>query len=102
MRKDDNTLGIVSLVLGVLSLMGPGLLLGIPAIVLGSIAIKRNQGEKGLSVTGLVTGIISTVISLFFVGLIIFGIVWGLNHPETQYERRDPPQNEMRFEASRT
>jgi hypothetical protein len=102
-KKNDNTLGIVSLVLGVLSLMGPGLLFGIPAIILGAIAIKRNEGDKGLSITGLVTGIISTVVSLFFVGLIIFGVVWGLNHPEANYDDyRENPQREMQFEASRT
>ena len=98
--KPDNSLAIMSMVFGVVSLSGPGLFFGIPAIIMGSIALKRNQGERGLSITGIVTGIVSTILSLLFVGLIIFGVVWGINHPEYQNDTR--PYPEYRLESSRT
>lgn len=89
--SSDNTLGIVSMVLGVTSLTGPGLLFGIPAIILGSIALKKNQGERVLSMTGLVTGIISTVLSiLVIIGLILL-ISWGEAWYETQPAPQSPP-----------
>jgi hypothetical protein len=94
------SLALLSMIFGVLSLSGPGLLFGIPAIIMGAIALKRNQGDRGLSITGVVTGIVSTVISLLFIGLIIFGIVWGINHPDYMEDTR--PQPEYRLESSET
>lgn len=79
----DNSFAIVSMALGVTSLVGPGLVLGIPAIVLASIALKRNQGERGLSIAGLVTGIISTILSLLFIMGLILLMIWGATLPET-------------------
>lgn len=85
-RSNDSSLGIVSLVLGIISLTGPGLVLGIPAIITGAIALKKKQGDRGLSITGLVTGSVSTVISLLVIALFIFFFIWGLNHPDTMRE----------------
>ena len=45
--KPDSSLAIMSMVFGVVSLSGPGLFFGIPAIIMGSIALKRKQGERG-------------------------------------------------------
>ncbi len=70
------------MVLGVVSLTGPGLLFGIPAIILATIALKKDQGERGLSITGLVTGIISTVLSVLFIIGFILLFVWGSTLPE--------------------
>lgn len=98
--KPDNSLAIMSMVFGVVSLSGPGLFFGIPAIIMGAIALRRKQGEKGLSITGIVTGIVSTLISLVFIGLLVFGIIWGMNHPE--YQDDTHPRNEYRLESSRT
>lgn len=67
---------IASLVLGILSLVGCfGMLAGIPAIVLGFMSrrdIARSggtMGGDGLALGGIVTGILSTLLS---VGLLIF------------------------------
>ena len=96
----DNSLAIMSMVFGVVSLSGPGLFFGIPAIIMGGIALKRKQGERGLSIAGIVTGIISTVLSLLFIGLLLFGIIWGMNNPEYQDDRR--PRYDSRLESSET
>ncbi len=79
---------------------GPGLLLGIPAIIMGAIALKRKQGEKALSITGIVTGGLSTLVSLLFIGLIIFGLFWGMDHPG--YYDNERPRREYRLESSET
>lgn len=81
--SSDETLAIISLVLGLISLTGPGLILGIPAIITGSIALKKHQAGRGLSIAGLVSGIVSTVMSILFGVIIIFAFIWGLNHPES-------------------
>lgn len=99
-NKKSDSLAIMSMVFGVVSLTGPGLLLGIPAIIMGAIALKRNQGERGLSLTGVITGAVSTLISFLFIGLIIFGIVWGMSHPE--YLEDERPRQEYRLESSET
>ena len=96
--QPSNDLAIVSLVLGIMSLTGPGLLLGIPAIITGSIALKKNQNNRNLSITGLITGIVSTVFSLIFLVFIAFVIVWSidnpgdLNQPSYQYRQNGQPQ----------
>jgi hypothetical protein len=80
--QETSNLAIISLVLGVVSLAGPGFLLGIPAIVTASIALKRKQAGRGLSIAGLITGIVSTVLSILFCLFMLFLIIWGMNHPQ--------------------
>jgi Na+/proline symporter len=80
-KQEDSSLAIVSMVLGIISLTGPGLLLGIPAIVTGIIALKKKVANRGLAITGLVTGIVSTVLSLLFCLFMIFLITWSIAHP---------------------
>jgi hypothetical protein len=70
---------IASLVLGILSLVGCfGALAGIPAVILGLLAkrdIARSQGAiggDGLALGGIITGALSTILSI---GLFIFYIV---------------------------
>jgi hypothetical protein len=103
--QGNSTFPILALVFGLVSLTGFGLLLGIPAIVLASIALKRKLPEKGLSVAGLVTGIVSTVFSLLFLILVIIAFVWGASHPDQL--RDDGPYMDHRgteqgYESSRT
>jgi len=68
-----------SLILGIVSLCA-GFLFGIPAVILGVLArrdIKRSEGRlsgDGLAIGGIVTGIIGTLLSLVFVGLLIAGL----------------------------
>jgi O-antigen/teichoic acid export membrane protein len=79
--QPDSPLSIVSMVLGIVSMTGPGLLLGIPAIVTAAIALKRKLGGRTLSIIGLVTGIISTVVSLLCIMLFIILIIWSATQP---------------------
>ena len=80
-KQEDNSLAIISMVLGIVSLTGPGLLLGIPAIVTSIIALKKKLAGRGLAITGLITGIVSTVLSLLFCLFMVFLIAWSIAHP---------------------
>lgn len=88
--QEDSNLAIVSMVLGVVSMTGPGLLLGIPAIITASIALKKKLAGRGLAIAGLVTGIISTVLSLLFFAFMAFLIMWSVAHPEELHDNRMP------------
>jgi O-antigen/teichoic acid export membrane protein len=104
-HSNDSSLGIVSLVLGLVSLTGPGLLFGIPAIILGAIALKRKQGERGLSITGIVTGAVSTFLSLVIIGFIVFVLILSAAYPQ-EGDRNNSQQMQQqerdRFESSST
>jgi hypothetical protein len=57
-----NTLGIVSLVLGITGIVtGLNPLLGIPAVVLGIMALRREPGSRGFAIAGIVTGAVTFV-----------------------------------------
>ena len=82
----SNVLAIISLVLGILSIV-PGICciclnipLGIGAAITGFMALNKvkdgSGGGKGLAMTGMILGIVMTV--LWVVGLIIFFIVFGM------------------------
>jgi hypothetical protein len=90
--QSDSTLAIISMVFGVMSLTGPGLLLGIPAIIIAIIALKKNKGSRGLSITGIVTGIVSTVASILFIVFMGFLINWSINHPEEFNQEKGLPE----------
>ena len=74
-----------SLVLGILSLVACGLLLGIPAMIVGRQAKREIResggrlGGDGLATAGFVTGLIGTIWSvlafLLVVALFVFGSV---------------------------
>jgi O-antigen/teichoic acid export membrane protein len=101
--QPDSNLAIISMILGVVSLTGPGLLLGIPAIVTSSIALKRNLSSRGLSIVGLVTGIISTTLSIIFLAFLAFLVVWGINHPEEfDQNYQTPGQSEQSDPSDQT
>lgn len=76
-QNDSNDLAIASLILGVLSLSGLGPFAGIPAIITGIMALRKNSVNKAMAVAGIVTGAVSIVfallIMLFVVLLISFG-----------------------------
>ena len=81
-QTSANALGIVSLVLGILSIpLGCcsffGLVMPIPAIICGILGIRKaNQGQannKGLAIGGLICGIVGLIISLTFITLYLLG-----------------------------
>lgn len=90
------------MIFGVVSLTGPGLILGIPAIILAIIALKKKAAGRGLSIAGLVTGIISTVLSLLFIAFLIVMLIVSANTPDPDRSRdRDYPDSHQ-YEGSRT
>jgi hypothetical protein len=107
-KQEDSNLAIVSMVLGVVSLTGPGLLLGIPAIVTASIALKKKLAGRGLAIAGLVTGIVSTVISILFCLFIMFLVMWSIAYPDGSrsspgnYDNSSQQSGETPFDQSRT
>lgn len=74
----NQTLAIVSLVCGVLSICLCGLLTGIPAIITGYMAknnIDANPGEyggRGMAMAGMILGSISVVFSILYIIFVIF------------------------------
>jgi|GEM_PF-4284701 len=80
-----NGRSVAALVLGILSLVLPGIgfLFGIAAIILGAIGIRETDrtGErgKGLAVAGLVCGLIGTVV---YTVLFILILIAALHAPE--------------------
>jgi hypothetical protein len=92
--QQPDTLAVLSIIFGVVSLMGPGLLLGIPAIVISGIALKKDKPGRGLSIAGLVTGIISTILSLLFIIFLAWVIVWSIDNPDVFNDSQYYPQYE--------
>ncbi|MFX3631942.1 MAG: DUF4190 domain-containing protein [Candidatus Pristimantibacillus sp.] len=70
-------LGILSIVLSIIFFVFPfiGLFLGIPAIILGAIALKETtrSGEqgRGYAIAGLVCGIIGTLLCIIVILFIV-------------------------------
>lgn len=78
---EKNGLGVLSLVLGILSIVLFGLLSGIPAIILGvksrAAAQQGRATNGGQGTGGLVTGIIGSVLSTLLVVLAVIGLAVG-------------------------
>jgi uncharacterized membrane protein YbhN (UPF0104 family) len=92
-------LAIASMILGIIAFTGPGLLLGIPAIVMARVDMNRHTPKSGFAVAGFVTGIISTVLSL----LVIVGIIFVFlqpNPPSNYYTSPSDDSQTQKFESS--
>lgn len=79
-NNQNNTLSIVSLVLGILSILtcccgGLGVLLGVAGIVCAVLANK--QGKCGMATGGLVCSIIGTIFGVLYFLFWIFAMVAG-------------------------
>ena len=68
--EGTNGLAIASLICGIASMVCCGLLAGIPAIIMGHMALGRiklsGQGGRGLALAGLIMGYISIVLTIIF------------------------------------
>jgi hypothetical protein len=85
-QRKDSGIAIAAMVLGTLSVTGFGLLLGIPAIIIAIIALRNKAPGRNLSVAGLITGSIGTILSLLFIAFFILMAVWGTDQPsDTPY-----------------
>lgn len=93
-QQQESSLSIVSLILGILSLTGFGFLLGIPAIITGGIALKKHQPGRGLSIAGIITGAISTLVSLLAVGFLVYVYMNAATYPEHQQQPSSERQTE--------
>jgi uncharacterized protein DUF4190 len=66
-----NSLAVASLVCGLAQFIGLSVIAGIPAIVLGTIALKqigeRGEGGRGMAIAGLVLGCVSLVLVIVIV-----------------------------------
>jgi uncharacterized membrane protein len=78
-KTETNSKSIISLTLGILSIIVPfiGLVLGIIGVVLSRIATKeiskRNENGRGLAISGMICSIVGIVIQVFSVlGLIAY------------------------------
>ena len=94
-------LPVVSFVLGIASIMGPGFLFGIPAIITGVIALRKNLNNRGLSITGIITGSVSTAASLLLLGLFVWVVVWSINNPQI-FQQQPASDEQSLFESAET
>ena len=105
-----NTLGIVSIALGILSLIFfctfiLSMILGVVAIVLGCVQLSRNkkfnvEGNKACSITGIITGAITVVLTILFFVFIFIGAT--KNEDMIREFQQDPEEfyREYRFDIS--
>ena len=69
-QKQGNGLGTASLVIGIISLLLSccyGGVIGVVGIILGVIAISKNNSQKGTAIGGIVTSAIALAITIFMV-----------------------------------
>ena len=81
----DGGLPLVSMILGILSLAMFMLFLGLPALILGIIGVKKYETNRAFSITGIVTGAISTLIMIGLILLLAFGFFAALMHPSSDW-----------------
>lgn len=76
--KRNYTLGLTSMVLGILSVVficccySITPVLGIASIVLGIISIKKNEDNKGFAIAGIITGIMGIVLAVVTIVAFIY------------------------------
>lgn len=80
-RQQNNGIALAAMILGILALLGlvfilPGFILGLIALILGIMGVRRasvmggSGARKGMAITGIVTGAISLILSAL---MLIFG-----------------------------
>ena len=71
--------GVLILILGILSLVGCGIIAGIPAWIMGSGDLKEidagtmDPSGRGLTQAGKILGMIATI--LFIIGVVVVGLL---------------------------
>lgn len=80
-HQQNNGVALAAMILGILALLGlvfilPGFILGLIALILGIMGVRRanaiagSGARKGMAITGIVTGAISLILSAL---MLIFG-----------------------------
>ncbi|MBM3315789.1 hypothetical protein FJY71_08150 [candidate division WOR-3 bacterium] len=62
-RPKRSTLAIASLILGIAAAFPLGLLAGIPAILLGTLAVRRRVVGMGMGLAGIILGLVGTFVT---------------------------------------
>lgn len=89
------------MILGIISIVTfTGLLLGIPAIVLGIMALRRRVGDKGMSIAGIITGAISTLLSIIVLGFVIMLMFFAAADYEQDRMHEEEQQSEYYNESA--
>lgn len=98
--QSDDPLAIAALILGAVSFTGLGFITGVPAIILASVALVRKTRSRGLSLAGLIMGIVSTVISIavviFFILLVILRATGAQGDPGAPVPSKPQPYSQER------
>lgn len=85
-----NSLGVWSLVLGILAVLGCGLLTGIAAIITGHKSRKAQQEGQadngGMGLAGIITGWVGIAWTTIYVVIMIFFVGMAINDPAFQDE----------------
>ena len=83
-----NSLGVWSLVLGIVSVLGCGLITGIPAIIIGHKSRKAQQEGQadngGMGLVGIITGWVGIAWTTIVVGFLVVGALVAVNDPAFQ------------------
>ena len=106
----DSSVPLVSMLLGIISLATFMWFLGIPALVLGIIGLKKTSQNRGFSMTGIITGAISTLFMICSIFLLVFLILLGAFASSTDtetvpgdsapYQYQYPEGNGFRFRGT--
>lgn len=84
--EESQGLAITAMVLGIVSVVALGLLTGIPAIITGSIALKKKLAGRGMAIAGIVTGAVGTFFSILFIAFwILIAVLAANNHNNSNY-----------------
>lgn len=104
--EQRNGFGIAALVLGILSIVTcvGGVLLGIPAVVLGVLGRKRAaRGEAnngGMALAGIITGVIGFLLSAVIIGLGVAGGMAAYRFAGTEIEQLSQCVQEAQGDAA--
>lgn len=85
-EKQSDALAIISLVMGILSIIlcccyGIGIVFGIAGIICGAVAKKKGQ-SKGLALAGLICSIVGCVFSVAAIIYYVWAVTLVMNDPE--------------------
>jgi|GEM_PF-1424177 len=86
-----NGLSITSLVTGISGLVfiwwpGINIILSVLGVIFGAIALKKKQGQRGMAIAGLVTGIVGVALLIgFWLFVVVLGVALVGSQPGSGY-----------------
>ncbi|MFZ1360418.1 MAG: DUF4190 domain-containing protein [Candidatus Saccharimonadales bacterium] len=86
----SSSIPALAMILGVVSIASFMWFLGIPAIVLGILGLKKYPENRGLSITGLVTGIVSTILFVLGTLLLLVALILAVISADTSHMTPSP------------